>query len=127
MSEQRPHTVLIVEDVEMNRDLLVQLLEDEYRVITAADGAEGVDAARRELPDIILMDLSLPVMDGWEAIRTIRASSDISHIRIIAVTAHAMPEDERIARSAGADDYMTKPIDEDVLFRKLLENLGTES
>jgi two-component system cell cycle response regulator DivK len=127
MSEQRPHTVLIVEDVEMNRDLLVQLLEDEYRVITATDGAEGVDAARRELPDIILMDLSLPVMDGWEAIRTIRASPDISHIRIIAVTAHAMPEDEGIARSAGADDYMTKPIDEDVLFRKLLENLGTTS
>lgn len=127
MSDRTLPTVLIVEDVEMNRDLLMQLLEDEYRVITAADGAEGVDVARRELPDIILMDLSLPVMDGWEAMRTIRASSDISHLRIIAVTAHAMPEDEQLARSAGADDYITKPIDEDVLFQKLVDNLASES
>jgi two-component system cell cycle response regulator DivK len=127
MNDQKLPTVLIVEDVEMNRDLLIQLLEDDYRVVTAADGEEGVAAARRELPDIILMDLSLPVMDGWEAMRTIRASADISHLRIIAVTAHAMPEDEHLARSAGADDYMTKPIDEEVLFQKLADNLVSES
>lgn len=116
--------VLVVEDVELNRDLLVQLLEDNYDVVTAVDGAEGVEAARRERPDVVLMDLSLPVMDGWEATRVIKADADLQDLPIIAVTAHAMPGDEEKARAAGADDYITKPIDEDLLFAKLREHLG---
>jgi two-component system cell cycle response regulator DivK len=116
--------VLVVEDVELNRDLLMQLLEDDYDVVTAADGAEGVEAARRERPDLVLMDLSLPVMDGWEATRAIKADANLQDLPIIAVTAHAMPGDEEKARAAGADDYITKPIDEDLLFAKLQEHLG---
>lgn len=111
--------VLVVEDVEMNRDLLEQLLEDDYDVVTAEDGAAGVEAARRERPDIVLMDLSLPVMNGWDATRAIKADTDLQEIPVIAVTAHAMQGDEESARAAGCDDYLTKPIDEDLLFAML--------
>ena len=119
--------VLVVEDVELNRDLLVQLLEDDFVVLTAVDGAQGVEMARREQPDIVLTDPSLPVMNGWEATSTLKADPELRHIPEIAVTAHAMQGDERKAREAGADDYLTKPIDEDLLFAKLLEHLGPES
>lgn len=116
--------ILIVEDVELNVDLLVQLLEDEYELVTAPDGASGVKLAEQEQPDLILMDMSLPVMDGWEATRRIKANDSLSHIPIIALTAHAMGSDEEKARSAGCDDFMTKPLDDDLLFDKLDHFLG---
>jgi CheY-like chemotaxis protein len=119
-------TILIVEDVEFNQDLLVQLLEDDYEILTASDGAAGIELAERERPDLILMDLSLPVIDGWEATRRIKASTMLQHIPIIALTAHAMSGDEQKARAAGCDDYLSKPIDEDLLFAKLRTLLGND-
>jgi CheY-like chemotaxis protein len=116
--------ILIVEDVEYNRDLLVQLLEEEYEVLTAADGAAGIEAAARERPDLILMDLSLPGVDGWEATRRLKARRETGSIPVIALTAHAMQGDEERARACGCDDYLTKPIDEDALFAKLARLLG---
>jgi two-component system cell cycle response regulator DivK len=116
--------ILIVEDHELNMDLLVQLLEDEYEVLTAADGAIGLELAERERPDLILMDLSLPVMDGWEATRRLKANDALNHIPIIALTAHAMVGDAEKALACGCDDYMTKPLDEDLLFEKLGQFLG---
>ncbi len=117
-------TILIVEDIEFNRELLVQLLEDDYQVVTANDGAAGIEMAEETLPDLILMDLSLPVIDGWEATRRIKSNERLKHIPVIAVTAHAMQGDEEKARAAGCDDYLTKPIDEDLLIEKLKEFLG---
>ena len=116
--------ILIVEDVEYNRDLLVQLLEEDYEVVTAADGAAGIEAAARERPDLILMDLSLPGVDGWEATRRLKAGPETEAIPVIALTAHAMQGDEERARACGCDDYLTKPIDEDQLFAKLARLLG---
>ena len=109
-------TILIVEDVEFNLDLLVQLLEDDYTILTASDGAASIALAERTRPDLILMDLSLPVIDGWEATRRIKANAALCSIPIIALTAHAMSGDEERARAAGCDDFLTKPIDEDLLF-----------
>jgi CheY-like chemotaxis protein len=116
--------ILIVEDVEFNRDLLVQLLEDEHDIVTAEDGEQGVAMARGERPDLILMDMSLPVVDGWEATRRIKADAAISAIPIVALTAHAMQGDEEKARACGCDDYLTKPIDEDLLFERIEHHLG---
>ena len=111
--------ILVVEDVELNMDLMVQLLEDDYQVLTATDGAAGIELAEREHPDLILMDLSLPIIDGWEAARRIKANDALNHIPIIALTAHAMVGNAEEALAAGCDDYMTKPLDEDILFEKL--------
>jgi CheY-like chemotaxis protein len=116
--------VLVVEDQALNLDLLVQLLEDDYEVLTATDGAMGIDLAERERPDLILMDLSLPVVDGWEATCRIKGDDRLKHIPIIALTAHAMKGDEERARLCGCDDYVTKPLDEDLLFAKLDHFLG---
>ena len=116
--------ILVVEDNELNMDLLVQLLEDEYEVLTAMDGAGGIELAERERPDLILMDLSLPVIDGWEATRRLKANDDLKHIPVIALTAHAMMGDEKKARACGCDDYLAKPLDEDLLFEKLDRLLG---
>jgi two-component system, cell cycle response regulator DivK len=116
--------ILVVEDVEFNRDLLVQLLEDAYEVITATDGREGIERAARERPDLILMDLSLPVVDGWEASRRLKAMSDLRSIPIIALSAHAMAGDEEKARESGCDGYLTKPLDEALLFDLLTKFLG---
>ena len=116
--------ILIVEDVEYNRDLLVQLLEDEYEILTAADGATGIEVAARHRPDLILMDLSLPGVDGWEATRRLKARPETQATPVIALTAHAMQGDEERARACGCDDYLTKPIDEDQLFAKLARLLG---
>ena len=116
--------ILIVEDVEFNRDLLVQLLEDEHDIVTAEDGEQGIEMARGERPDLILMDMSLPVIDGWEATRRIKADAAISAIPIVALTAHAMQGDEEKARACGCDDYLTKPIDEDLLFERIEYHLG---
>jgi CheY-like chemotaxis protein len=115
--------ILIVEDVEFNRDLVVQLLEDDYEILTASDGEEGLRLAERERPDLILMDLSLPVIDGWEATRRLKANEALKNIPIIALSAHAMMGDEEKARECGCDDYLSKPLDEDLLFQKLTQFL----
>lgn len=105
-------TILIVEDNEMNRDMLSRrLARHAYRVFMAVDGEMGIDMARLHLPDIILMDMSLPVMDGWEATRRLKADPELQHIPVIALTAHAMANDRDKALDAGCDDYDTKPIE----------------
>lgn len=115
-------TILIVEDTELNVDLLTQLLEDEYNLIVATDGAQGVSMAQEKKPDLILMDISLPVMDGYEATRQIR--STMKNTPIIGLSAHAMNGDTVRAKEAGCNDYLTKPLDEDLLLKKLKEYLG---
>lgn len=110
---------MIVEDGEFNRDLLVQLLGDEYEVLVALDGEEGIRKAEQNRPDLILMDLGLPGLDGWEATRIIKAKGELKHIPVIAITSHAMVGDERRAREAGCDDYLAKPLDEDMLKEKI--------
>jgi CheY-like chemotaxis protein len=111
--------ILIVEDVEFNRDLLMQILDEDYAVVTADDGAAGVATVAAERPDLVLMDLSLPVIDGWEATRRIKADPSTASIPVIALTAHAMSGDEEKAKAAGCDDFLTKPVDEDLLFAAL--------
>tara|TARA_Y100000746_G_scaffold189732_1_gene169341 strand:- start:111 stop:470 length:360 start_codon:yes stop_codon:yes gene_type:complete len=109
--------ILIVEDNEMNRDMLSRRLERKgYDVVMAEDGKKGVDMSKSENPDLILMDLSLPVMDGWEATSTIKGNEETKKIPIIVLTAHAMAGDREKALDAGADEYDTKPID----FKRLL-------
>jgi len=117
-------TILIVEDVELNRDLLVQLLEDDYRLIQAADGAAALELAVEAKPDLILMDLSLPRIDGWEATRRLKADARTAPIPVIVLSAHAMRGDEERARASGCDDFLTKPIDEALLFEKVTRHLG---
>ena len=116
--------ILIVEDVEVNIDLITQLLEDDYELVTAGDGVRGVALAEQERPDLILMDMSLPVMDGWEATRRIKANEALKHIPIIGLSAHAMSGDEDKARQAGCDGYLTKPLNDALLFEKLEHFLG---
>jgi len=117
-------TILIVEDVDLNRELLVQLLEDRYRLVIAEDGKAALACAAEEKPDLILMDLSLPTMDGWEATRRLKADASLSKIPVIALSARAMRADEERARSCGCDDFLTKPIDERLLYQKLEAHLG---
>ena len=117
-------TILIVEDVPLNRDLLVQLLEDRYQLIIAEDGEAALDCAAQDKPDLILMDLSLPRLDGWEATRRLKADQALMKIPVIVLSARAMRGDEEKARQAGCDDYLTKPIDEDLLFQKIARHLG---
>lgn len=113
--------ILLVEDNEMNRDMLSRRLERKgYEVVMAVDGQAGVDIASSSNPDIILMDLSLPVIDGWEATRRIKADPATQSIPIIALTAHAMAGDEQKALEAGCDDYDTKPVN----LKRLLEKIG---
>ena len=116
--------ILIVEDVELNMELLVQLLEEYYDLVLAADGAAGVALAASELPDLVLMDMSLPVMDGWEATRRIKNNPDLAHIQVIGLSAHAMVGAEEQARAAGCDDYLTKPVDDDLLLERIETLLG---
>jgi len=117
-------TILIVEDVAVNRDLLMQLLEDKYRLLFAEDGIAALALASQNTPDLILMDLSLPRMDGWEATRRLKANETLSHIPVIALTAHAMRSHEDRAFESGCDDFLTKPIDETLLFEKIARHLG---
>ena len=117
--------ILIVEDVEFNLDLLVQLLEDDYELAIARDGAQGVEMATTQNPDLILMDMSLPVLDGWEATRAIKADARLKHIPVIGLSAHAMSGDRQKALTCGCNDYLTKPLDDDLLMEKL--NLILES
>src|ERR1041385_610766 len=111
--------ILIVDDTDWNRDLLVQLLEDDYDIVQAGDGVEAVKQAAAVRPDLILMDLGMPVMDGWEATRRIKADPALKDIPVIAVTSHAMVGDEITAREAGCDDYIAKPVDENALMEKI--------
>jgi two-component system cell cycle response regulator DivK len=112
--------ILLVEDNEMNRDMLSRRLERKgYQVIVAVDGGEGLAMARAEAPDLILMDMSLPVVDGWEATRELKAAPETRAIPIIALTAHAMEGDREKALEAGADDYDTKPIELPRLLEKI--------
>jgi two-component system, cell cycle response regulator DivK len=117
--------VLLVEDNEMNRDMLSRrLARKEYEVLVAVDGKEGVVMAGSVAPDLILMDMSLPVMDGWEATRQLKASPETKAIPIIALTAHAMSGDREKAMEAGCDDYDTKPIELSRLLAKMEALLG---
>ncbi|HEY2012882.1 MAG TPA: response regulator [Bryobacteraceae bacterium] len=112
--------VLLVEDNEMNRDMLSRRLTRQgFEVVVAVDGDEGVSAARAGLPDIVLMDMSLPVIDGWEATRRLKADQATAAIPVIALTAHAMAGDRQKALEAGCDDYDTKPIELPRLVEKM--------
>jgi len=114
--------ILLVEDNEMNRDMLSRrLVRQGYEVIIAEDGARSVAIATSDRPDLVLMDMSLPVIDGWEATRRIKATPELRKIPIIALTAHAMATDRDKALEAGCDDYDTKPIE----LRRLLDKIET--
>lgn len=117
-------TLLIVEDTELNRELLAQLLEDQHTLLFAEDGMTALEMTARARPDLILMDLSLPRMDGWEVTRRLKSDPALRHIPIIVLTAHAMRGDEERARACGCDDFLTKPIDETALFDKIGRHLG---
>ncbi len=112
--------ILLVEDNEMNRDMLSRRLKRRgYKIITAADGEQGVESARAEKPDLILMDMRLPVLDGWEATRKLKAASETQGIPVIALTAHAMAGDREKALEVGCDDYESKPVDLPRLLEKM--------
>jgi CheY-like chemotaxis protein len=119
------HKILLVEDNEMNRDMLSRRLERRgYEVVIAVDGNEGVSMATSEKPDLVLMDMSLPLMDGWEATRALKAASGTKGIPVIALTAHAMSTDREKALEAGCDDYDTKPIELPRLLEKMEALIG---
>lgn len=114
--------ILIVEDNELSRDMLSRRLRRKgFEVLVATDGQEGIAMAQRELPDLVLMDLSLPDLDGWEATRRLKKDARTQHIPVIALTAHAMSGDRERAIDAGCDEYDTKPID----LRRLLSKMKT--
>jgi two-component system cell cycle response regulator DivK len=120
--------VLLVEDNEMNRDMLSRRLQRKgFEVVMALDGAEGVAMAQSENPDLILMDMSLPVMSGWDATRSLKSDPSTRAIPVIALTAHAMESDRQKAKEAGCDDYDTKPINLPVLLKKIDDLLQTRS
>jgi len=121
-------TILLVEDNEMNRDMLSRRLQRKgYEVLMAVDGGGGVAMARANKPDLILMDMSLPVMDGWEATRQLKGEAETRSIPIIALTAHAMSGDREKALEAGCDDYDTKPIEFARLLGKIEALLGNKA
>ena len=118
--------ILIVEDNEMNRDMLSRRLKRRgFDVVIAEDGQQGVDLALSEAPDLILMDMSLPVLDGWQATRKVKADEQTKHIPVIALTAHAMSGDRESALEAGCDDYDTKPVELPRLLEKIKTLLGS--
>lgn len=117
--------ILLVEDNELNRDMLSRrLLKKGYEIFMAMDGESSLELALTHKPDLILMDMSLPVMDGWEATRRIKAHPDAKKIPVIALTAHAMGDDRQKALAAGCDDYDTKPIEFSRLLAKIATSLG---
>ena len=119
--------ILLVEDNEMNRDMLSRRLERRgYEVVIAVDGQQGVDLAQSASPDLILMDMSLPVIDGWEATRQLKAMEAMKSVPIIALTAHAMSGDREKALEAGCNDYDTKPIELPRLLGKIEALLGSK-
>jgi two-component system, cell cycle response regulator DivK len=112
--------ILLVEDNEMNRDMLARrLVRRGFEVVVAVDGQAGVEMAQQEKPDLILMDLSLPVMDGWEATRKLKADESTRHIPVVALTAHAMTGDREKALEAGFDEFDTKPVELTRLLEKV--------
>ncbi len=120
--------ILLVEDNEMNRDMLSRRLARQGHTVTiAVDGAEAIEKAQADAPDIVLMDMSLPVIDGWEATRRLRADPATRHLRIIALTAHAMAGDREKAMQAGCDDYDTKPLELPRLLEKIAAQLQRPS
>ncbi len=117
--------VLLVEDNELNRDMLSRRLNRRgYDVVFAVDGAQALEMARSEKPDIILMDMSLPVTDGWEATRHVKSDDAMRNVPVIALTAHTMSGDREKALAAGCDDYDTKPVELDRLIGKIERLLG---
>jgi two-component system, cell cycle response regulator DivK len=117
--------ILLVEDDEMNRDMLSRrLIKRGYEVVIATDGQQGVELAREVAPAIILMDMSLPIMDGWEATRALKAAAETRDIPVIALTAHAMSGDEERARAAGCNDFDTKPVELPRLLAKIEALIG---
>lgn len=117
--------ILLVEDNEMNRDMLSRrLTRNGFEVVLAVDGQQGVDIALAQKPDVILMDMSLPVLDGWEATRRVKADPQTTAIPVIALTAHAMEQDRAQAMAAGCDDFDTKPVDLPRLLGKINALLG---
>jgi CheY-like chemotaxis protein len=122
MTRESTATIMVVDDNEPSRDALSRRLERRgYRILTAADGQQAVATAQAKLPDLILMDLGLPGIDGWEATRQLKASASSRHIPIIVLSAHAMTNDRDLALAAGADDFDTKP----VRFEQLLGKIDT--
>jgi CheY-like chemotaxis protein len=120
--------ILLVEDNELNRDMLSRrLTRHGYQVVVAVDGAQGIAMAASERPDLILLDMSLPVIDGWEAARRIRGDRNMERIPIIALTAHALEGDRAAAQAAGCDDYDTKPVELPRLLEKMRSLLGGAS
>ena len=104
--------ILLVEDNAMNRDMLMRrLMRKGYEILVAEDGAQAIETAREQQPDLILMDMSLPVMDGWDATRAVKADPETAGIPVVALTAHAMASDKQKALDAGCDDFYTKPIE----------------
>jgi CheY-like chemotaxis protein len=120
--------ILLVEDNEMNRDMLLRRLNrNGFEVVIAVNGQEGVELAGSAKPDLILMDMSLPVLDGWEATKRVKANPDTARIPVIALTAHAMAHDKEKAMAAGCDDFDTKPIDLPRLLEKINSLLRSAS
>ena len=117
-------TILIVEDNALNMELTSQLLEDDYTLLKATDGEAGIAMAEEHRPDLILMDLSLPKVDGWEAMRRLRAKWKTCRIPIIALSAHASRGAIALAKEAGCDDYLTKPVDEELLLERIALLIG---
>lgn len=119
--------ILLVEDNEMNLDMLTRRLERRgFEVLVAIDGAQGIEVVKQEMPDLILMDMSLPVMDGWEATRRLKADPKLRHIPIIALTAHAIAGDRERCLAAGCDEYESKPVKFPRLLEKIQLMLGIE-
>lgn len=118
--------ILLVEDNEMNRDMLSRRLRRRgFEVLIAADGEEGVSMAAAEKPDLVLMDMSLPILDGWEATRRLKTTPDTERIPVIGLTAHAMATDREKCLEAGCDDYDTKPVELGRLLEKIERLLGS--
>lgn len=120
--EEALKTILIVEDTEFNIDLLVQLLEEDYNLLIAKDGVQGVEMTEKHHPDLVLMDIAMPLMDGYDATRKIRET--FKNLPVIGLSSHAMTGDKEKAIAAGCTDYITKPIDEDELIKVLRRHLG---
>jgi two-component system, cell cycle response regulator DivK len=120
--------LLLVEDNEMNRDMLSRRLQRKgFQVVMAVDGEDGTKKALSEAPDLILMDMSLPLLDGWEATRRLKASPETSAVPVLALTAHAISGDRERAIDAGCDDYDTKPVEFSRLLEKIQTLLGTDA
>lgn len=116
--------ILVVEDNPVNLELIRQLLEDDYEVIDASDGEQGVERAIESIPDLVLMDLRLPKVDGWKAFETLRERADTAKIPVIAVTAYAVKGDRERILEAGFDAYLSKPVDEDLLVETIARLLS---